>query len=129
MKKDCHQIHADSAALRFLFFGLCLRVNAVLRPFFLFRLCSEFLRLFLLLRFLSEGSQNSPLYSSSALLPTLWVCALRNGYCPLLASFHLGCSIVLLSMCGLPEDSDVFFSLFPVMACFSPSDKSIILST
>lgn len=49
-------------------------------------------------------------YSISALLPTLWVCALRDGYCPLLDSFHLGYFVVLHSMCGLSEDGEISLS-------------------
>lgn len=47
-------------------------------------------------------------HSSSALLPTLWVCALRDGYCPLLASFHLGYFIVQRSKCAHP-DTDISY--------------------
>lgn len=66
-------------------------------------------------------------HSSSALLPTLWVCALTNGYCPLLVSFHLGCFIVLLSMCGFLEEIEIYQFLRPVMMDFKISNISTTL--
>lgn len=47
-------------------------------------------------------------FSSSALLPTLWVCALRDCYYPFWASFHLDYSA--LDVWPSSEDSEISLS-------------------